>query len=224
MPVMQDFPYDDFVLDLLETAEQAKIDGNHEEAILILNKIIFDVPECNEAFEEIGDNYISLKDNNKAQKALDQALKVNPESSNAHYLMGFLYSLQQKWILSVEELEIAYGLSPNHPEILRCLGWALYNQNQKSKGIALLERANVLCPNDANILCDLGVCCMNSNELDKAEMFFQQVLALSPHSEQAKECLVFLRALRAKQIATKKHNTDVSAPQIKRTKKSNFDS
>ncbi len=188
--------YDEFVIEMLAKSEDLKINGDFPKSIEVLQKIIMAEPECFEAYEELGDNYISLRELEKAKKALRQALKVKSESANAHYLLGFVYSLEQNWEKSVEELEKADDLSPNHPEILRCLGWSFHNYNRRSqKGLAILERSNNLSPNDPNILCDLGVCYMNSNDYRKAKNIFEQVLKLNPNSNQAKECLSFLKII-----------------------------
>lgn len=195
--------YDPFVIDMLKKAEEEKLQANFEKAIEILQKVILDTPDCFEAYEEIGDNYLSLRQLNKAEKAFKQALKINPDSSNAHYLLGFLCSIQQRWDDSVKELSRADELFPNHPEILRCLGWSYYNQNRKSeRGIALLERSRNLAPQDLNVLCDLGVCYMNVAQFEKAIPIFKQVIDLNPHSDQARECEMFLKILKSSRLDT----------------------
>ncbi len=192
----QTMKYDQFVIDMLAQSEDLKIAGEHEKSIEVLNKIVLHEPNCFEAYEEIGDNYISLRKLDKARKALKEALRLNPKSANAHYLLGFLFSLEQKWEASVEELEKADEITPNHPEILRCLGWSYHNYNRRSQqGLAILERSNNLSPNDPNILCDLGVCYMNSDNAKKAEEIFRKVLKINPNSAQAKECLAFLKII-----------------------------
>ena len=125
----------------LNDADEKKLMGMHHEAIGICEEILCDDLECNEALEEIGDNYLSLRDFPEAINALKQAKKVNPKSANAHYLLGFAYSGINEWKESIYELEIADSLEPNHPEILRCLGWSVYHYGEKEKGIVLLQRA-----------------------------------------------------------------------------------
>ncbi|PID70795.1 hypothetical protein CSB37_00420 [bacterium DOLZORAL124_38_8] len=192
--------YEKFILELLETAEEQKLAGNHETAIKTCQQIVLQEPHCAEAFEEMGDNYISLRFLSKAEKALKQAIKINPQASNAHYLLGFLFSLQEEWGKSVEQLQTADELMPNHPEILRCMGWSCYNQNRQSqRGIAILERSKNLSPNDPNVLCDLGVCYMNSNQHLKAIPLFEQVIKLSPNTGLAEECQRFLNILKGVQ-------------------------
>lgn len=188
--------YDPSVLAMLRQAEELKSQGRNAEAIEVLQTILMETPKCIEAYEEMGDNYLSSQKPEKAEKALRQALKLNPRSSNGHYLMGFLLSMKEDWTHSVEELTKADEISPNHPEILRCLGWAVYNANRRTQGICLLERSRNLSPFDPNILCDLGVCYMNSMQPTEAEMVFKKALQIDPKSEQARECLAVLEAMK----------------------------
>lgn len=191
--------YDQFIIDMLAQAEDAKLAGEFERAIEILQKVIMHVPDCFEAFEELGDNYLSIKKFSEAEKALNEAIRISPKSANAHYLLGFMFSQQQKWMASVKALQEADLRSPNHPEILRCLGWSFHNQNRKSaQGVALLERSRNLAPEDPNVLCDLGVCYMNTAQDERAKEEFRKVLAIAPTSEQAKECKNFLKILENK--------------------------
>ena len=188
--------YNTTTVSFLQKADRLKKGGDYEGAIGILHKVILADAECTEAYEELGDNYLSLRKLDQAEKALQQALKLSDVSANAHYLLGFLYSLQQKWGLSTEELMIADDVSPNNPEILRCLGWSLYNANRAMQGIALLERSQTLRPMDANILCDLGVCYLNNADFSKAEDIFKKVIRISPESDQAREAFRFLDMLK----------------------------
>jgi len=171
------------------------IEGEFEKAIELLNQVVLLESSCAEAYEELGDNLMSLRKLSKAERALKQALKANPKSANAHYLLGFLFSLQHKWGKSVEELEAADGIFPNHPEILRCLGWSIYNANRQAQGIAVLERSQSLNPGDQNILCDLGVCHMNSGDEEHAKVCFKQVIQLNPRTDQAAEAQNFLKMI-----------------------------
>jgi tetratricopeptide (TPR) repeat protein len=173
---------------LLEQAETLKLQGQHEEAIRFCQKILLVDLECPEVYEEIGDNYISLGEYKKASVALKQALKRNSASANAHYLTGFMHSAQQDWKESANHLEKANELYPNHPEILRCLGWAIFNMGFKKKGICILERALTIAPEDSYILCDLGVCYMNQRNFQRALSLFRKTLLIDPENMKAKEC------------------------------------
>jgi tetratricopeptide (TPR) repeat protein len=192
--------FEPHISELLKKAVELKASGDANGAIKMLHSVLMEDFQCTEAYEELGDNYISLRQLDKAEKALDQAVHLNPQSSNARYLRGFLYSLQEKWNNSVTELEHANEIAPNHPEILRCLGWSLYNENRGQRGLAILERSESLRPADPNILCDLGVCYMNSSDYRNARKAFQKVIDMNPNSAQARECMNFLNSLEAKNV------------------------
>ncbi len=174
---------------LIEEADKKKNEGKHNEAIRICEKLLSNNLGCTEAYEEIGDNYLSLRQYDKAEKALAQAIKHNKNSANANYLLGFVYSCTGKWQESVDLLEKADALYPNHPEILRCLGWSMYHQGQRKRGIILLERSLFLAPNDPLILNDIGVCYLNEKEFDRAGTLFKKTLQIEPSNQKAKECL-----------------------------------
>lgn len=178
---------------LLKEVDKLKEEGCHKEAIKVCEQILNNDLDCVEAYEEIGDNYLSLRKYDKAKKALKKSLELNPRSANGRYLLGFLFSAVGDFKKSIQLLEQADEYEPNHPEILRCLGWSLYHDNQRSRGIVLLERSLALAPNDPLILSDLGVCYLNNKNFNKSAQLFKQILEIEPHNEKAKECLNAVR-------------------------------
>lgn len=178
---------------LIEEAEKKKNEGKHLDAIRLCERILVSDLNCIEAYEEIGDNYLSLRKYDQAEKALKQGLKVSKESANANYLLGFVYSCTGKWEDSVVLLEKADSLYPNHPEILRCLGWSMYHQGQKKRGVVILERSLFLAPNDPLILNDIGVLYLNEKNFERASNLFKKTLQVDPSNQKAKECLNAVR-------------------------------
>jgi protein O-GlcNAc transferase len=177
---------------LLEQADLLKSQGEYLEAIKLCEEILADDLNCVEAYEEIGDNYISLRKLEKAEKALAQALKLDPTSANTHYLLGFLHSCKRDWQHSIKSLEKADELKSNHSEVLRCLGWSYFQNGNIDRGIVILERALALEPNDIYILTDLGVCYLTAKNIPKALPIFHRVLDLDPGNQKARECLMIL--------------------------------
>jgi Tfp pilus assembly protein PilF len=178
------------VLDMLREAEDLKYEGKHQQAIELAEKILFEDPTNVPALEEVADNYLSIDQYEKAEKAAKQALKIDAQSYTAYYILGFISSQQQNWEESVRYLSKANTIHPNNPEILRCLGWAIYNNTQKIKGLVTLERALNLDPENSLILCDLGVCYMQSKDFDKALSLFYKTLEVDPNNQRAKECVL----------------------------------
>jgi tetratricopeptide (TPR) repeat protein len=178
---------------LIKEADQKKMKGEHLEAIKICEQILSDDLACTEAYEEIGDNYLSLRQYEKAKKALTHAIKLNPRSANANYLIGFVYSALGDWKRSINYLERSDEIETNHPEILRCLGWSIFHDGQRKRGIILLERALNLSPNDPLIMSDLGICYLNEKNFERSSLLFKKVLELEPTNEKARECLNAIR-------------------------------
>ncbi|MEK9159430.1 MAG: tetratricopeptide repeat protein [Patescibacteria group bacterium] len=175
--------------DLLKQADGLKLAGRHQEAIQLSNKMLIMDLEYVEAYEEIGDNYLSLREYDKSMKALKHALKLKPNSPNALYLLGFLYSSLGDFGKSVETLELANRVQPHHPEILRCLGWSIFHSGDRRRGLVILERAKAMAPQDTLIMCDLAVCYLNDRQFVETIALLETALALEPHNEKAKDCL-----------------------------------
>jgi len=178
---------------LLSEAEKYKMKGDHLNAIKVCESILYNDLHCVDAFEEIGDNYLSLRKYEEAKKALLMAVELNPMSANANYLLGFVFSAMGNWKKSIQCLEKADSVESNHSEILRCMGWSIFHNGQHKRGIILLERALALKPNDLLILSDLGICYLNEKNFKRAAELFEKILSIDPNDKKALECLNAVR-------------------------------
>lgn len=177
------------ILNELKKSEELKIIGEHEEAIIILEKILFDDPGCLEALEELADNLLSLDDFERAEKVANFIINLDKKSFIANHVIGFLSLHNGKWREAIAKLKIANESNPNNPEILRCLGWGLYHENKKMEGIATLERALNLDDTNSMILCDLGLCLLQEDDIAVAKVLFEKAILVDPENERARECL-----------------------------------
>lgn len=179
----------------LAKSEELKILGHYKEAMDIAQKILQKDPSCVPAAEEMADNLLSLEEHSSAEKTADFILSLDPESYIALYIKGFVSLTKGENFVALPYLLDANQKNPNNPEILRCLGWALFHTGKKGEGVATLERALNLRPDDPMILCDLGVCSLHENKLEKTLRLFERALALEPENERAKDCLEAAREL-----------------------------
>jgi tetratricopeptide (TPR) repeat protein len=193
---MNDDPSSD-VLARLEKAEQLKLDGNHEEALVMLEQLLWEDPENVSALEEIADNELSLNHFERAEAAASQALALDKDSYTAQYILGFLHSHFQKWQEAVTFLRRANALKPNNAEILRCLGWALFSIGERAQGIVTLERSLNLDKESTHTLCDLGVAYLQVQNFDKSRSLFLRALDLEPGNQRAQECMQAVERLTA---------------------------
>lgn len=184
------------IAEALNRIEELKLNGEHEKSILEAETLLFDDPNCVEALEEIADNYVSLDSYNKAEKACQHALKLNDKSYTARYILGFIHSQKQEWAKAIVLLKSANNLHPNNPEILRCLGWALFNSGKRTQGVVILERALNLDPENALTLCDLGICYMQMKNFEKSIELLKKALQLDPNNKRIKECFAAASSFR----------------------------
>lgn len=177
------------VLERLEQAEQLKLSGKHEDALVILELLLLEDPSNVSALEEVADNELSLERYDRAETAATQAVSLDPASYTGHYILGFVRSHQEKWDEAFKRLKEANRLKPNNPEILRCLGWVLFNRQERPQGIVTLERALNLDHDNTLTLCDLGVAYLEMRNFGKARALFLRALDLDPTNPRAKECV-----------------------------------
>lgn len=186
------------ILRLLEEAEDLKFEGKHREAVAVAEKILCEDPANVHALEEIADNYLSLDEYLKAEKAAQHCLKLDEFSYTAYYILGFIRSHEHNWDEAIDLLSQANSLHQNNSEILRCLGWAMFSSGDKVKGLVTLERALNIDPENSLILCDLGVCYMQMRNFEKALTLFYRTLEIDPTNQRAKECVMAAQGLHNK--------------------------
>jgi Tfp pilus assembly protein PilF len=180
--------YPEHILEMLDTIESLKLEGRHQESIDLSHKLLVDDPDCVAALEELADNYVSMDQYEKADKAAHHALKLDDKSYTAHYILGFLASHHQDWGTAVTHLKKANELHPNNPEILRCLGWSLFNTDKRTQGIIILERALNLDPENSLTLCDLGICHLQTKNFNKAVDLLKKAMDIDPDNKRIQEC------------------------------------
>ena len=183
------------ILERLEKAEQLKLSGHHREALALLEELLLEDPENVSAFEEISDNELSLGEYARSEAAALQAVALDPDSYTGAYILGFLRSRTEQWDEAVTLLRKANALKPNNSEILRCLGWALFNTGERAQGIVTLERALNLDSDSALTLCDLGVAYLQVQNFSKSKALFRRSLELEPENIRAKECMAAVERL-----------------------------
>lgn len=177
------------VLDRLEMAESLKLAGKYTEALAILEGLLLEDPSNVSALEEVADNELSLEHFARAETAAQQAVALDSASYTGHYILGFIRSHQGRWEDALAELQTANRLKANNPEILRCLGWVLFNLGKRPQGVVTLERSLNLDHDNTLTLCDLGVAYLEMKNSLKAKALFLRALDIDPASSRARECV-----------------------------------
>lgn len=176
-------------LERLERAEHLKLIGEHHDALEILEQLLIEDPENISALEEVADNELSLEQYERAEIAAERTVMLDKDSYTGHYILGFLRSMSGDWEDAAEHLRKANASRSNNAEILRCLGWALFNTGQRAQGIVTLERSLNLDSENSLTLCDLGVTYLQTRNFPKAKALFERALNLDPDNPKAIECI-----------------------------------
>jgi len=179
-------------MDRLAKSEEKKLAGKYEKALEMAEQILIDDPACIEAAEEVADNLLSLERFDAAKKAAEFVLKHRPESYIAHFVIGFLASDAGDWKTAIAHFQKADAGQKNNPEILRCLGWALFQSGKKTDGLAILNRALTLRPDDPAILTDLAAIFIEEDRLNEAKHFAQKALDLDPADDRAADLIALI--------------------------------
>jgi tetratricopeptide (TPR) repeat protein len=140
-----------------------------------------------------------------AIKALEEAVKLSPKNSDAHYLLSEAYCLKLALGNPIDAFRLApkvfshyeqaVKLDPNNTKAY--ISWGAYgrlNAPQAFGGgpkpaIEQIEKALSLNPQDAEAHYWLGVCHQRLNNGDKAKNCWQKALELNPSHQRAKELL-----------------------------------
>ena len=140
----------------------------------------------------LGELYVGLKQYDLAEKYIQAAISYQPEKAAYHYLLGFLFSYRQQWDQAISEFAAAAAREPENAECVRGLGWATYQNGDRSKGLELLHQANKLDPGAVNILTDLAVAYL-ALDFKEARKYAEQAVAAGPDNYLSQQVLGKIR-------------------------------
>ena len=146
------------------------------------NSIVFERANAN-----LGDIYLTLKQPDQAESYIKKAIKRNPKKPEYHYLLGFVYSPQNRWAEAIHEFETAIESDPDNAEYLRGLGWAQFNGGDKIEGFESLMKAKEIDPLNVNILLDLANAYLFEMDFEEAKRYAKGAIYLKPGDAVAKK-------------------------------------
>jgi len=160
---------------IVDEVELLKVEKKYNEAIEILQKALIEHNNDYRLYEELADIYLTQSKYDKSKKAIDFALKLNPDSPTGAYLKWFLSLVLNKVKEAIKFLEKSNKLMTNNSEVLRNLWYAYTLDWQKQKWIFILKRAQFLNPDDALIKEDLAMALIDSWEILEWTSILRQV-------------------------------------------------
>lgn len=103
---------------------------------------------------------------------LKDAIKLAPDSADAHAALGILYDVQMRPDAEREH-RAAVKLAPNNPAYLNNLGFSLYLRQHFKEAITVYESAARFAPMSRRVRTNLGFACAAVGDLRRAAREFQ---------------------------------------------------
>ncbi|MDX1918316.1 MAG: tetratricopeptide repeat protein [Candidatus Caenarcaniphilales bacterium] len=154
--------------------------GRYADAIQIYESIIINNAPDPRLYASVSDAHFRLGNNERAMKYIVEALKLDPNYSSGHLLLGTILSEMGDYVRAVRSYERVIALDQNNPYAYYNLGLLYYKKADINNAIAHLERARDLNPNDPKIWNNLGVAYYDHGEFMKASGSYAQALGLDP--------------------------------------------
>ena len=173
-------PNEKILFDVANFYKKAK---NYEEAIRYYSKIIENLDDNSDIKSDIlyrrGGTYERIKNYEKADKDLIDALQITPEDA---YILNYLaYSwLERDYKINeaIKMLETAYELESDDPYIIDSIGWAYYLTDDYPRAEKFLKRAVELMPDDPIVNDHYGDILWKLNRKIQARYFWTNVLKM----------------------------------------------
>lgn len=138
--------------DLLTLLGQAlSSNGQHAEAVQMLNDIAHKMPNFSPAFANLGMALVAATRLEEAVEVLLRALELDPRSAQAHCGLGIAYQKLGKWEEAVEAFRATEQLAPDNAVGSLNLGLALDAVGDKDGARRALLRAAAVAPEDEEI-------------------------------------------------------------------------
>ncbi len=107
-----------------------------------------------------------------AEADLKDAIKLLPESGDAHAALGILYDVQMRSEAEAEH-RTAVKLAPHNPAYLNNLGFSLFLRQHFKEAVTVYESAARLAPLSRRVRTNLGFACAAMGDLRRAAREFQ---------------------------------------------------
>jgi type IV pilus assembly protein PilF len=144
-------------------------------------------PERIQAWNNLASEYIRLGQYENAKRPLQQALKINADTSISLMLMAFVFQSQEEYRTADKFYRKALGIAPEDSMINNNYGAFLVSRQRYTQACSYLEKA----ANDPFYvqriwaLENLASCYNRSSETGRAEQTYLQLLRHSPDSPSA---------------------------------------
>lgn len=191
----------------LMAAAQAEFDAgvaaiatDPDTAILKLNTVAGQVPNCAICYARIGDANIKKGDQAAAEAAYKKAIDTDPKLSDPYTALAILYNAQKKFdeatAMSTKATELmASSATGGDPAVLYNQGIILWNAGKYPEAKAEFEKVIKLDPKYAEAYYRLGMANVNLGQLPDAAKALQEYIKLAPTGENVELAKAILKEI-----------------------------
>lgn len=138
-------------------------------------------PDMPEVFHNLGYALERIGETQKAIKAYEKALSINPGYAPALNNLGVLLANNEIDVQKAVDLcQKAVRLEPSSAQYRDSLGWAYYKAGKTDEAIKSFKEAIILDPSFFKPRFHLGVLALNSKDYNEAIRYFSEVISINP--------------------------------------------
>jgi protein O-GlcNAc transferase len=160
-----------------EEGRKLLAEGKAAEAKAAFEELLRDYPQEADLHLFLGITFLRLRDPKAAEAAIQRAIAVNPNHSEARTLLGWLYSeIHGDFDAAIKEYAEVVKLRPNLPEAYNNLGVALKRKGELEKAAQTFTKALELRPDYSAALSNRGWVRGEQSKWNEARSDFEQAL------------------------------------------------
>lgn len=162
---------------------QAKLmirDQKNTEALVILDRLVRDVPRWGEAFYQKGVAHLNKGEAELSFNAVDQALKLAPYDTDARTLMAHHLFLKRDFEGARREAITVLQVAPNNFRAVIIFGKSLVMLGKTEDAVRLFTEMEKQAPDNIEILYNKAAACLAQKDFKQATVAFEKILTLKP--------------------------------------------
>jgi len=142
-----------------------------------------------EYFLDAGMKVLEKGDRLKARELLNNALEVDPNSAQAHYLLALSFDARQDFYRVEDHLKEAIGLDPKFYQAHKFLGDVYFGKGDFEEAIEQYQFSLAIKNDDASALNNMGLANMNLERYGSAISSLEKATALDPDNVETRHNL-----------------------------------
>jgi tetratricopeptide (TPR) repeat protein len=180
----------------MEKASQHFEKGEFKKALIELKNVVQLDPEDDEAYYQLGETYLKLKQGQEAMQSLSRATSINPDNLRAQLKMGQIFLLAKETEQARKKAELVLEKTPEETEALALLSGVQIQEKDLGTAIKTLEKATSINPGHFKSHLSLARLFLINRDLDRAEQAYLKAISLDPVSPVPRVELSFIYVTR----------------------------